>query len=122
MLKNGGRLLLQIGFLGLGGGRDGHFGKNRRLWPALVLILFLSLLHPARAGLPPDWTEVSIGTATGSGAASDDNGEWTVSSAGTNIGGASDQFNFACQIQTGDFDMAVCVGPWDCRTFGHKLV
>jgi hypothetical protein len=44
----------------------------------------------------------------------------TISSAGNYIGGASDQFNFDYQLQTGNFDVTVCLAGWDCPTFGPR--
>jgi hypothetical protein len=76
-------------------------------WAALVWLL---LLYSARAGLPPGWTESSIGTITNGDNASENNGTWSVSGSGVKIGGDSDQVNFAYQLQTSNFDVTVCLG------------
>src|SRR5208282_2516787 len=78
------------------------------LWP-LVLMLFLTGLNPARAGLPPGWSETGIGPPTGGNSASAANGVWTIAATGANIGGRNDQFNFEYQVQAGDFDVTVCL-------------
>ena len=63
----------------------------------LALLFFLAVLPPARAGLPPGWSDTDIGTPADAGSASDSSGAWTVSGGGSDIWGASDQCNFASQ-------------------------
>ncbi len=66
--------------------------------PALLAWLFLFAgLPPARAGLPPGWSDTDIGTPADAGSASDNNGGWTVSGGGADIWGTADQCNFASQ-------------------------
>jgi len=63
----------------------------------LALMFFLAGLPPARAGLPPGWSDTDIGTPADAGSASDNNGAWTVSGGGADIWGTGDQCNFASQ-------------------------
>ena len=63
----------------------------------LALMFFLAGLPPARAGLPPGWSDTDIGTPADAGSASDNNGAWTVSGGGADIWGTADQCNFASQ-------------------------
>jgi len=61
----------------------------------LVLVLSLTGLPFARAGLPPGWSDTDTGSPADAGSASDDNGAWTVSGGGADIWGTADQRNFA---------------------------
>jgi hypothetical protein len=63
----------------------------------LALMFFIAGLPPARAGLPPGWSDTDIGTPADAGSASDNNGAWTVSGGGADIWGTADQCNFASQ-------------------------
>jgi hypothetical protein len=63
----------------------------------LALMFFLAGLPPARAGLPPGWSDTDIGSPVDAGSASDNNGAWTVSGGGVDIWGTGDQCNFASQ-------------------------
>jgi hypothetical protein len=56
---------------------------------------------PATA-LPPTWSEADVGTATGSGAAVNSLGTWTLVSSGADIAGTSDAFHFAYRTISGD--------------------
>jgi hypothetical protein len=60
-------------------------------------MFLLAGLPPARAGLPPGWSDTDIGTPADAGSASDNNGGWTVSGGGADIWGTNDQCNFASQ-------------------------
>src|SRR5579862_3501646 len=75
----------------------------------LVVVIFLATLHPAKAGLPPGWSSTNIGVAVSGDSASTNNGAWTISGSGTNIGGTGDQFNFEYQVQNANFDVTVCL-------------
>lgn len=56
----------------------------------------------AGAGLPSPWSQRDVGDVSVVGAASYDGRAFTIEGAGTDIGGAGDQFQFACVPMTGD--------------------
>ncbi|HEY3857380.1 MAG TPA: lamin tail domain-containing protein, partial [Verrucomicrobiae bacterium] len=61
-----------------------------------------AVICTARANLPPGWTDADIGSPADAGSATDVNGGWSLSGGGVDIGGTSDQFNFASQICDSD--------------------
>ena len=61
----------------------------------LTLVLFITGVCTGRAALPPGWTDIDIGSPADAGSATDLNGGWSIAGGGVDIGGASDQFNFA---------------------------
>jgi regulation of enolase protein 1 (concanavalin A-like superfamily) len=63
----------------------------------LTLIFLLGIIRPASAGLPPGWSDTDIGSPADAGSATDNNGVWSIAGGGVDIGGTSDQFNFASQ-------------------------
>lgn len=62
-----------------------------------TLMFIFAVLPPAKAGLPPVWSDADIGGPADAGSASDTNGAWIVSGGGADIWGTADQFNFASQ-------------------------
>ena len=68
--------------------------------------------------LPPGWTNRDIGNPVLAGSAANSAGTITVRGAGVNIWGTSDQFQFAYQAVSGDFDIRVraanfqATDPW----------
>ena len=60
-------------------------------------MLFAAGFLPARAGLPPGWSDTDIGAPSDAGSASVNSGAWTISGGGADIWGTSDQCNFARQ-------------------------
>ena len=65
-------------------------------------MFLLTGLLPASAGLPPGWSDADIGTPADAGSASYADGGWILSGGGIDIGGTSDQFNFASEGCNGD--------------------
>jgi RHS repeat-associated protein len=75
--------------------------RKLKLVGAFCALLFCSVTAHAQA-LPPGWTDGDIGTVGLAGSASYSNGTFTVSSAGTQVWGASDAFHFVYQAMSGD--------------------
>ncbi len=75
-------------------------GKVAKL---LCLISFLlTMAHASRAALPQGWSDADIGSPGLAGSAGYTNGGWTVTGGGADIWSASDQFNFASTLVSGD--------------------
>ena len=68
----------------------------------LTFVLFLAAVCTGRAALPPGWSDTDIGSPADAGSATDINGGWSASGGGVDIGGTSDQFNFASDVCDGD--------------------
>lgn len=86
-----------------------------------VPVLGLSVPSVVRAqgiGLPAGWTSQDIGSPGVAGSTSVNNGTWTVSGSGSDIWGASDQFQFAYKSVGGDGSIVAYVAsegntdPW----------
>jgi len=75
----------------------------------LALIFIFAVLPPAKAGLPPGWSDADIGSPGLAGSASYASGGWTVTGGGADIWGTADQFNFVSTNFTGDGTMIVQV-------------
>ena len=71
-----------------------------------ALVLGLSNVR-AQSALPTGWSSRDIGSPGVAGSASVASGTWTVRGSGANIWGSADQFQFAYQQITGDFDVRV---------------
>jgi hypothetical protein len=71
-------------------------------WAPLALIILFALSRPTSAALPQGWSDSDIGSPGQAGSASYTNGGWTVSGGGKDIGGTSDQFNFASEVCVSD--------------------
>ena len=72
----------------------------------LLALGFLAGITPAWGALPPNWTDLDIGSPGDAGSASYANGTWTVSGGGADIWGTGDQFNFLYQNTTNNVIVA----------------
>jgi hypothetical protein len=86
---------------------------------AVACILFLLVgLSPAKAALPPSWSDTDIGAPAQPGSASATNGAWTVAGGGADIWGTTDQFNYVYEPFSGDGTLTALVSsqqntdPW----------
>ncbi len=77
--------------------RSRRVGLRPGLPVLLALMFFAAGLLPARAGLPPGWSDTDIGAPADAGSASDNSGVWTISGGGADVWGTNDQCNFASQ-------------------------
>src|SRR5690242_10046473 len=76
----------------------------------LVLITGLSSFYSRDTSaqswsLPSPWSAQDIGSPALAGSASSNQGSFTITAAGTDIGGQSDQFTFIYQQVSGDVDV-----------------
>jgi hypothetical protein len=62
----------------------------------------MTVLDLTPSSLPAGWSDTDVGSPGKAGSASDNAGTWTVSGGGADIGGKSDQFNFAHESLAGD--------------------
>ena len=77
---------------------------------AIVCALAVSAVRVgAQSALPTGWSSRDIGSVGLAGSASVVSGTWTIDGSGANIWATSDEFQFAYQQVTGDFDIRVRV-------------
>jgi hypothetical protein len=79
-----------------------------------------TVVTPANVGLPAGWASDNIGSPAVFGGARDDNGSWTVTGAGANIWGASDEFEFAHTNVNGDAVMTARIDSIDATNSWAK--
>ncbi|HET7220411.1 MAG TPA: Ig-like domain-containing protein [Vicinamibacterales bacterium] len=75
----------------------------------IVCALTWGIREAAAQSLPSGWTSQDIGSPAVAGSASVSSGTWTISGAGTDIWGTSDQFRFTYRQMSGDIDITVRV-------------
>src|SRR5208282_4307695 len=85
-------------------------GPRLNFLAPLTLTFFLAAQGPARAALPPGWSDTDIGAPMQAGSASYANGVWTNAGGGLGISKMADQFNFASQIFNCDGSITAQVG------------
>ena len=89
----------------------GHARAARRTSAVLALVGALSfgLHHIEAQSLPAGWSSLGVGGPVVAGSASGSGSSFTVTGAGTDIGGQSNQFQFLYQAATGALDVRVRV-------------
>ena len=95
---------VRLTFLGFQKLPPAHLVERRGNVAKLLCLVLVPLLmaQPSWAALPQGWSDADVGSPGSAGSAGDTNGSWTVIGGGSDIWGASDQFNYASTSVSGD--------------------